>query len=252
MKNVKFSVITVCYNGAKEIEKTLESVLNQTVSPFEYIIIDGESTDNTLEIVSNYRDEFEKKGIRLIVKSEKDQGLYYAMNKGIDVASGDFVSFINVGDWYELDAIKNVCDLYENQEFDMTYGGIHYIKADGKMFNKMSKKDIFVTSRHWNHPSMFLKREFYEKYHFDTSYKIFADFDLFLKLRKDKECRICISDKILSNFKAGGVSNDRAHLKERQKEKYAAYRHNGYSRIYWVEAYIYEWLKCVYLKRKGD
>lgn len=120
---LKFSVITVCFNAEKVIRKTIESVLYQTYPPYEYIIIDGKSADGTLVVINSIRDEFKEKGINLIVVSEKDNGIYNAMNKGIDKASGDFISFLNAGDWYEFDALANIEKFYEEDDFDLTYGG---------------------------------------------------------------------------------------------------------------------------------
>ena len=88
------------------------------------------------------------------------------MNKGIDLAEGDFISFLNAGDWYELDALENINKFYEEDSFDLTYGGLHYVNPNGTITNKMSKNDEkgIVTSRHWNHPSMFMSTKLYKKY----------------------------------------------------------------------------------------
>ena len=122
--NLKFSVVTVVFNGSSVIEKTIESVLNQEYEPYEYLIFDGKSTDNTLEIVNRYQDAFKQKGISFVVVSEKDTGIYNAMNKGVKAAKGDFISFLNAGDWYELDALKNVNAFYQEvvYEKDWYYG----------------------------------------------------------------------------------------------------------------------------------
>ena len=132
--------------------------MNQTYTPYEYLIIDGKSSDKTVEIIRKYSKRFEEKNITLKIVSEKDNGIYNAMNKGIDLAEGDFISFLNAGDWYELDALENINKFYEEDSFDLTYGGLHYVNPNGTITNKMSKNDEkgIVTSRHWNHPSMFM------------------------------------------------------------------------------------------------
>lgn len=248
--NLKFSVITVVYNAESVIQKTMDSVLNQEESPFEYIIIDGFSSDNTLKIIRSYETAFEKKGIRFVLISEKDTGIYNAMNKGIDIAEGDFISFLNAGDWYELDALKNINKFYQEEAFELTYGGLHYINPNGSVINKMSKMDKFwISSRNWNHPSMFLKREIYQKYKFDELIRTYADFDLYLKLRKIN-IKIRVIDKIIANFVADGVSTN-VNLEKvllRAKEKYNSYRNNKYSRLYFVEAYGWEICKALYFK----
>lgn len=247
---VKFSVVTVTYNAESSIRKTIESVLNQEYAPFEYLIFDGGSSDKTLNIVDEYEAEFVEKGIHFSVLSEPDTGIYNAMNKGVRAAQGDFISFLNAGDWYELDALKNIDNFYAEEPFDLTYGGLHYIKPDGSVLDKMSKYDTgLVTSRHWNHPSMFLKTKTYKRYFFDENFPAYADFDLYLKLRKDGT-RIRVIEKVITNFVADGVSTNTSLKKvlARSKEKYTAYVHNGYSKIYWLESYGWEILKSVYLK----
>lgn len=246
---LKFSVVTVVYNAETAISKTMESVLAQTYKPYEYIIIDGKSTDNSLQIISQFKSKFEEKGIELKIISEKDTGIYNAMNKGIKYAVGDFISFLNAGDWYEKDALQNINALYQKESFDLTYGGLHYINPNGTITNKMSKDDSkgIVTSRHWNHPSMFLKTELYKKYGFNEKFRAYADFDLYLKMRK-KGVKICVSDNIITNFVADGVSTN-TNMKKvlgRAKEKYRAYRGNGYSALYWFESYGWEVFKAIY------
>lgn len=248
---LKFSVITVVYNAESVIEKTMQSVLEQTYLPFEYIIIDGKSSDSTISIVNSVVAQFEKKGIFFRIISEKDKGIYNAMNKGIDLATGDFISFLNAGDWYEKDALANINALYDKMPFDLTYGGLHYINPDGSVINKMSRMDHIISSRNWNHPSMFLRTSLYKKYHFNEKYKICSDFDLFLKLRKTNS-KIVICDKVITNFVADGVSTstDSDKVKQRANEKYTSYVENGYSHLYWVECYLWETFKRLYFTIK--
>ena len=139
--SLKFTVVTAVFNAEDVIEKTIKSVLNQTYTPYEYLIIDGKSSDKTVEIIRKYSKHFEEKNITLKIVSEKDNGIYNAMNKGIDLAEGDFISFLNAGDWYELDALENINKFYEEDSFDLTYGGLHYVNPNGTITNKMSKND---------------------------------------------------------------------------------------------------------------
>lgn len=251
--DLKFTVITVVFNSAAVIEKTIESVLNQELPPYEYLIFDGESNDGTVELVNRYRDAFRQKGISFTVVSEKDTGIYNAMNKGVKAAKGDFISFLNAGDWYELDALKNINAFYQEEPFELTYGGLHYINPNGTVTNKMSKLDHFpISSRHWNHPSMFLKREIYQKYGFDEKFLAYADFNLYLKLRRDGT-KIRVIDKVIANFVADGVSTN-TNMKKvlgRAKEKYEAYRGNGYSVFYWIESYGWEVFKSIYFRMRS-
>ena len=247
---MKFTVITVCLNAESVISKTIESVLAQSYLPYEYLIFDGLSKDGTVAIAESFRSGFKEKGIRYFIRSEKDNGIYNAMNKGIIAAAGDFISFLNAGDTYFPDALSKIQDFYQKEPFDLTYGGLNYINPDGSSIVKMSYPDHFyVTSRHWNHPSMFLRREIYQKYGFDESFRSYADFDLYLKLRK-KGTKIRVIPEVITNFEANGVSTD-VHIEKvlkRAREKYRAYRNNDYSRLYWLESYGWELFKSVYFR----
>lgn len=246
--NLNFTVVTVVFNAENVIKKTMESVLKQSYAPYEYIIIDGKSSDRTLEFVNEFSQKFEEKNIKFRVISEKDSGIYNAMNKGIGMAEGDFISFLNAGDWYEENALEIVNDFYNQEDFELTYGGLNYINPNGTITKKFSRLDKFpISSRNWNHPSMLLKREIYQKYGFDEHFRAYADFNLYLKLRKDGT-KIRVMDKIIANFVADGVSTDTNMKKvmSRAREKYEAYRSNNYGIIYWFESYGWELFKCLY------
>ncbi|MBR4454848.1 MAG: glycosyltransferase [Solobacterium sp.] len=254
MKGLRFSVITVCYNAEAVIEPTIQSVLNQEYVPYEYLILDGASADRTVSIAERYRSAFEAKGIAYTVASEKDTGIYNAMNKGIRLASGDFISFLNAGDTYLPSALSDVNAFYAEEPFDLTYGGLNYINPDGSVTVKMSRIDRFpISSRHWNHPSMFLRREIYQKYFFDETYRYYADFHLYTRLRKT-DIRIRVIPKIITNFPADGISTDTrlSSVLKRATEKYRAYRDNGYSRIYWLESYGWELIKSIYFRIRSE
>ena len=175
------------------------------------------------------------------------------MNKGIRAATGSFISFLNSGDWYEPDALQKINKFYNEEEFDLTYGGLNYINPNGSITVKMSKLDKFpITSRHWNHPSMFLRREIYQKYGFDERFRSYADFHLYTKLRKS-DIKIRVIPIIITNFTAVGVSTDTRMSKvfERGKEKYKIYRDNGYGVFYWFESYGWEIIKSIYFRIKS-
>ena len=106
--NPLISIITVCFNSSKTIRQTIESVLNQTYTNIEYILVDGKSTDNTVAIIEEYAPQFTAKGIVYRWVSEPDAGIYDAMNKGIKLATGEWIGIINSDDWYELDACENM------------------------------------------------------------------------------------------------------------------------------------------------
>ena len=188
---MKISIITVVYNAENEIKRTIESVLNQTVTPYEYLIIDGKSTDSTVEIVNSYEKDFEKKHINFRVVSEPDNGIYDAMNKGVREAKGEYIVFCNAGDWLNVYAVELFIQQYEKHQYDFAYGSINYI-GKRKRIVKTSKMDAIVSSRNWNHPSSIVKRSLYINFPFDTRYKIYSDFDWYLKIRKIKNVKIHI------------------------------------------------------------
>lgn len=253
MADLRFSVVTVTFNAENCLRRTVESVLKQTYAPFEYLIFDGLSKDGTVAVAEEYRSALEARGIRYRVVSEKDSGIYDAMNKGVRAAEGDFVSFLNAGDWYEPTSLADVNAFYQEAPFELTYGGLNYIMPDGKVRVKMSRLDRFpVSSRHWNHPSMFLTRELYRKFGFDERYRMYADFDLYLRLRR-AGVKIRVIDKVITNFMADGISTDVAWKKvlARAGEKYRSYRENGYGRFYFLESYGWEILKMLYFRLRG-
>ena len=249
-RRLNFSVITIVLNGENVIEKTITSVLHQTSLPYEYLIIDGKSTDRTVEIAESFSPLFAEKGVRYSVLSEKDSGHTNAANKGIDLATGEFISFLNAGDWYEEDALQKIQSFYDEEPFDLTYGGINYINEDGTIRKKMSRLDHFpVSTRNWNHPSMFLRRELYLKYKFDETLVVMDDFDLYLKLRRSG-VKIRVINEVITNFAVGGLSTDPDIKKVlwRAAAKYRVYKRNGYSSVYWLEAYGWEFLKNLYIR----
>lgn len=245
----KITVITVVYNGEKNIARTIQSIINQTVSPYEYIIVDGCSTDKTLDIAERYRNQVESKGVIYNINSEKDKGIYDAMNKGVQLASGDYIAFLNADDWYFDDAIEIVCKKYADDIFELGYGSIQYVDNEKPILVKKSRLDKFVSSRNWNHPSTFVKKELYTKYPFDIRYKAYADFSWFLKMRKlHVKIAIFPADKPIAHFSLGGASmnNNLSFALNRAREKYQAYRENRYSRIYFFESYVWEIAKVIF------
>ena len=118
MNNPLVSIITVVYNGEKHIEQTINSVLNQTYSNIEYIIIDGDSTDNTLNIIKKYEDKIAH------FISEKDSGIYNAMNKGLALTKGEIISILNADDYYFENTLQQVVDIFSTSQSDIVYGNM--------------------------------------------------------------------------------------------------------------------------------
>ena len=239
-EKIRISIVTVTYNSAETVADTVKSVLLQTYAPYEYIVIDGKSEDDTVAIVNGFSDEFTKKGIKLTVVSEKDSGIYDAMNKGVTKASGDIVGIINSDDWYEKDALSVVARAYEEEPFDLFYADLRRVFPDGKSFVKHSKNRRYATSRDWNHPTTFIAKDIYRRYLYRTD-TIHDDYDLILRIKRDN-ARITVRNTAIANFRMSGVSHRRSLSAAAQsiKVKSGIYRQNGYSRLYIFECIIVE------------
>ena len=177
----RFSIITVCFNSEKTIEWTIKSLLAQSYENYEYIIVDGGSTDSTMEIVNKYKDEFNN--IQII--SEPDKGIYDAMNKGIKICRGELIGFLNSDDYYEPNALEQINDNYA-KDIDIIYGDTYFIdKYKDKIFEKKTEVyfiDEIKQGRMIPHTSAFVKGELMKKNLFDIEYKIVADYKFMLQL----------------------------------------------------------------------
>lgn len=238
------TIVTVCYNSAETIRKTIESVLKQSYPHIEYLIIDGKSTDLTVVIAKEYKEKFKAQGYKYSIKSEPDKNIYDAMNKGIKFSTGELIGFINAGDWYEQDAVATAVMEYTNKYYDYFYADINIVRPNGKNILKHSKIDVFPTSRHWNHPTSFARCELYDELgHFNCE-GIHEDFDFFLRVRKAGK-KISIENVVLANFVTGGISNKKSLKMCRQRvlDRYKCYRRNGYSPFYFFECVCIEIIK---------
>jgi glycosyltransferase involved in cell wall biosynthesis len=201
---IKVSIITVVFNGENFLEQTIQSVLNQTYKDVEYIVIDGGSTDKTIEIIKKYEDRI------AYWKSEKDLGIYDAMNKGILKATGKLVGIINSDDFYsENTSIENIVRAYLiNSEPDILYGNMKFINPVTNQFKVIYpstltlKKDMTL-----NHPTCFLKAELYKSKLFDINFKICADYDLILFFYTGGK-KLLYVDKMITTMRIGGASDN--------------------------------------------
>ncbi len=234
------TIVTVAFNSEKTIEKTIKSVLNQTYPKIEYLIIDGKSGDQTVEIAKTYEEQALKKGYSYRIVSEKDRGIYDAMNKGIALAKGEIMGFINSDDWYEKDAVALSVKTMLKKQCDITFGDIAIHKADGSRIVKRAKLSRYETSRHWNHPTMFVKTSVYRAFPFRQK-GIHDDYGAYLAMKKAGK-KVEAVHRVLANFSMGGASNKRS-LKlsvKRIKDRYGCYRDNGYGRWYFLECILME------------
>lgn len=222
--NIKVSVITVCLNSEKTIIRTIESVLSQTYKNIEYIIVDGLSTDSTVAIVNEYI----SMGNSIIFSSEKDSGIYDAMNKGIAKSTGDIISIINSDDWLEKDTISKVVNEYirlGKPDKAIIYGAMRFLEEGKEKYSAFYNHE-FLPVEMINHPASFVTKSVYNTYGvFDPQYKIAADYDFMLRLyyveKKTGKQLFYPYNTILVNFSIGGtcylvnayLDRDRVYLK---------------------------------------
>jgi glycosyltransferase involved in cell wall biosynthesis len=199
------SIITVVYNGSKTIEQTIQSVLNQTYSNIEYIIIDGGSTDSTVDIIKKYDNNISQ------WVSEPDKGLYDAMNKGISKANGEIIGMINSDDWYEVNASALIVDAFQQHpEKKIFHGNRFDVKDDGskvvRKFNPSKFKFLYYGMT-YNHPSMFIHKDIYKYYKYNPNLLSHSDYEFVLtQFLKNKSVFYYLQDAYV-NYRLEGVSN---------------------------------------------
>jgi glycosyltransferase involved in cell wall biosynthesis len=199
----KLSIITIVYNNAADIERTMLSVINQTYTNIEYIIIDGLSTDGTLDIIKKHQSQVAK------LISEKDKGIYDAMNKGLKLATGDYVLFMNSGD--ELFAPETVASVFASQpDADIYYGETEIINSKGEsMGQRRHQAPETFTWRGFNlgmsisHQAIYIKRNLIEPY--NSQYQLSADIDWIIRAAK-KAKRIVNTRQYVAKYLFGGMS----------------------------------------------
>ena len=206
---MKITLITVCYNSEATIIDTLESVLKQTYKNYEYLVIDGKSKDSTLDIVKSYESKFNK---RLKYISEKDKGLYDAMNKGITMATGDIIGIINSDDVLaSKDTLEIIAKTFQKEKCDATYSNLEIRDENLKKVVRVFKPKAGNYKLGWYppHPTLYVKSSVYKKHGlYNQKFKIAADYDFMLRIMKDKNIRMKYIDKVLVYMRSGGVSTN--------------------------------------------
>ncbi|OBX23953.1 glycosyl transferase family 2 [Gelidibacter algens] len=217
------SIITVVYNGENYLQQTIDSVKNQTYKNIEYIIIDGGSTDNTINIIKKNQDHIS------YWISESDKGLYDAMNKGVKIAKGELIGTINSDDWYELDAVELVVNLYlKDPSAKVIHGNRYDVNQDNTRKEYIYNPSIFklkYLSMTFSHPSMFVTKELYKKYSYNIALTSYADYQFSLTafLSGNKFVHI---NKPIVNFRVGGISGQLS-LREELDQGFVARKNAG-------------------------
>ena len=207
------SIITVCYNSEKYIDQTIQSVINQTYDAIEYILIDGRSTDNTLSIIEKYSNQYPQL-IRCL--SERDTGIYNAMNKGIAMANGELIGIINSDDWYESSAVEHAVRAYTKYG-KAVYHGIQRNYIHDEVTGLQSTCANQLTKHMIEHPTCFIPKALYNQMGlFDDTYKYVGDYELMLRF-KQKNIPFIMIEEIMANFREGGASHSLNAVKENYK-----------------------------------
>ncbi len=210
MENSKISVITVCYNAADTLEKTIQSVLGQTYPNIEYIIIDGGSTDGSVDIIRKYADRI------AYWVSEPDGGIYEAMNKGIKVATGDYINFMNAGDiFYDSNVLLNISPVIDDG-LDIV-SGIALLDESNKCWKPFEEKKLCLMYFYLQglcHQATFIKRILFNNCLYDEKLRIVSDSKFFIQKIILDGCTYVTSDVIVCRFEKGGISSNTVRQRE--------------------------------------
>ncbi|MDA8174588.1 MAG: glycosyltransferase family 2 protein [Nitrospiraceae bacterium] len=227
---LKVSIITITFNSKRYLEQTIQSVLDQDYPDIEYIIVDGGSTDGTLDIIRKYENRIST------WISEPDKGIADAMNKGIKMASGNIIGIIHADDFYEPEAIKAVAEIFsKDPSIGLVHGDLRFWNP-GETASAIDKppateKTAWKRMPAW-HPTVFVRRGIYEKFGlFDISYKIAMDHELLLRFLK-AGVRFFYSGLVLANMRTTGVSNIRYHDALMESKKVATKHGTGKIKIF--------------------
>lgn len=241
---MKISIITATFNSGATLRNTIKTVLMQTYQNIEFIIVDGNSKDNTLEIVKEFEPRFDGR-MRWI--SESDNGIYDAMNKGIAMATGDVIGILNSDDFYADECVlSDIATVFTEQNPDCVYGNLKFV--DSINTDKIVRiwtgsqytPGAFLDGWHPAHPTFYAKRIWFEKLGvFDTSFKVSADFELMLRFIEKHRLRSYYLDRYFVKMRYGGESTGSIrNIIYGNKNILRAFRKNGYD------------VSCFYLIRR--
>lgn len=227
---MKISIITSCYNREKTIRDCIESVLSQDYDNIEYIIIDGASQDNSMNIINEYKGKIAK------IISEQDHGMYEAINKGLRLATGDVIGLMHSDDeFYDSHVVSRLAECFKKTNADFVYGDGIFVNFNNK--DKVVRNWIGGNYSRWKvrcgwlplHPTCYIKREImYREGFYDESYKIAADSDLLVRYLYKTSLKVAYLHQYIVRMRMGGLSTDSTRRKQMWKEDIRLYRAHGF------------------------
>lgn len=224
---MKLSIITINYNDAAGLQKTLHSTLSQTCTDFEHVIVDGASPDNSVEVIEKYATEASAKGIKVTWISEKDKGIYNAMNKGIKMASGEYCEFLNSGDILAGDyVVKTMYSLLEKNEYpDVMYGNMSKVLPNGKVLHDKCNATNDVTLNMFykgclNHSPAYIRRTLFDEYGlYDETLKICSDWKFYMMSIVLGKAQVKYVNFLVTIFDMTGISETRKDILNEERDR---------------------------------
>ena len=248
-----FTIVTVCWNSGKTISRTIESILQQSFKDYEYIIVDGGSTDNTLDIIKHFEPQFNG---RLRYKSETDKGIYDAFNKGIERATGRYVWLVNSDDYIENNALQKLYELvkdYNSGKEPIISGIMKCVSENNEVLYQVKSSPEKVAAAYRNntmgtiHPATIVPKRIYDIVGlYDINYKIIGDIDWFKRAYK-AGMPIVFADFVITNFMVGGVSTASGSAKSRRDRRYLLKKF--YPNFFAYSYQYLKWLAAFYITR---
>ena len=248
----KFSIISISKNHCNDLKNTFQSVIDQTFRDFEYIVIDGNSDDGSIDLLNRWNNHIDK----LII--EEDEGIYDAMNKGIKYSSGDYIFFLNIGDHLATrESLAAANQKIETHKAEIYFGKIIWVDTINR--NVITSKHEHVRNKsqllyeNFPHPATIYTKQAFEKYGlFNTRYPVFADYEWNLRALLNNNASYYYGDFIMTTFYTGGVSTNTENLEAKQKEKELLrnyYRNKLYKNLLFGRSIREKWHRCLKLDK---